>query len=93
MSLPGGLITTLSGLGIGSTEPEVYAAYGDQIEESLHPYLGEQGRYLTFVPRDAADADYRLVFETNENAVLGERTVTTFRVGRIPEVEWIEGCA
>ena len=89
----GGLVTTLSGVGVGATESEVLATYGAQIEQTPHPYLGETGSYLTFVPVDAADSEYRLIFETEDNAVVGEPTVTTFRAGRLPEVEWIEGCA
>ena len=37
-------------------------------------------------PSDPA-LPYRLVFETD-----GER-VTRYRAGRLPEVEWVEGCA
>ncbi len=80
-------VQTLSGIGVGSTADDVYAAYGDQIEASPHPYLGDQGQYLTFVPRDAADADYRLIFETSDGVVI------SFRTGVLPEVEWIEGCS
>ena len=80
-------VLTLSGIGIGSTEAEVLAAYGDRISEEPHPYLGDQGKYLVYVPQDAVDAEYRLVFETASGVV------TNFRAGQLPEVLWIEGCS
>ncbi len=80
-------VRTLSGIGVGSTADDVYAAYGDQIVASPHPYLGDEGQYLTFVPRDEADAQYRLIFETGDDVVIA------FRTGVMPEVDWIEGCS
>ncbi len=80
-------IKTLSGAGIGSTEAEIKAMYPGQIEVSPHEYVSG-GHYLTFVPNDNADRDYRLVFETDENGV-----VTMFRSGKLSEVTWVEGCA
>jgi hypothetical protein len=47
----------------------------------------ERGNYLTFIPQDRPDRNYRLVFETD-----GDR-VTNFRSGQVPEVEAIEGCS
>ncbi len=79
-------VRTRSGIGIGSTEEEVKATYPGRITVSPHTYT-EGGHYLTFVPRDRADADLRIVFETDG------RTVTSFRAGRLPDVEYVEGCA
>lgn len=79
---------TRSGIGIGATKEQVLAAYGDRIQVTPHPYGGGPGsEYLTFIPADAADADYRLIFETNDNVVFGVRS------GTVPFVEWNEGCA
>lgn len=78
-------MTTRSGVGIGSSADEVRSTYPGQIVASPHTYT--DGEYLTFVPRDAADADMRIVFETKGAAV------TRYRAGRLPEVEYVEGCA
>ncbi len=80
-------IKTRSGLGVGSTKAEILRLFPDQIQEQPHEYV-PGGQYLIFVPKDSADKDYRIVFETNAEGV-----VTQYRVGRVPEVMWIEGCA
>lgn len=80
-------IKTRSGLGIGSTKAEILQRFPGQIEEQPHEYV-PGGQYLLFVPKDAADQNYRIVFETDPEGV-----VTQYRVGRLPEVRWIEGCA
>ncbi|MFT7647437.1 MAG: hypothetical protein ACI8Y4_002186 [Candidatus Poriferisodalaceae bacterium] len=82
-----GTIATLSGIGIGSTEAEITGLFGDKIESAPHPY-DETGKYLSLIPVDEADADKRVIWETNEAG-----QVTAFRSGRIPFVEYIEGCA
>ncbi|MBW4496794.1 MAG: hypothetical protein KME26_27715 [Oscillatoria princeps RMCB-10] len=79
-------ITTLSGAGIGDTEARIKALYPGKIQVSPHKYV-QGGHYLTFVPQDRSDSNYRLVFETDGNRV------TQFRVGKLPEVEFVEGCA
>ncbi|HBL14448.1 MAG TPA: hypothetical protein DD379_24280, partial [Cyanobacteria bacterium UBA11162] len=78
-------ITTVGGAKIGDTEERIKSLYPGQIEVSPHEYV-PGGHYLTFVPKDAQDQQYRVVFETD-----GKR-VTDFRAGRIPEVEYVEGC-
>lgn len=83
----GSSIATLSGAGIGNTEAEIEAMYPGQIEVSPHEYVSG-GHYLTYVPNDLADRNYRLVFETNEKGV-----VTQFRSGKLSEVTWVEGCS
>lgn len=79
---------TLSGIGIGSTRDEVLAAYGANIVASPHNYTSDQGgEYLTYVPTDGVDAQFRLVMETLDDRV------TQVRSGLLPAVEWVEGCA
>ncbi|MBT8250280.1 MAG: hypothetical protein KJN81_08450 [Acidimicrobiia bacterium] len=77
---------TASGIRIGSTTDDVLSTYQDKIERRPHEYAND-GEYLVFVPVDAIDADYRVVFETNDDGV-----VTTFRNGLAGPVSWVEGC-
>ena len=81
-----GPVKTLSGAGVGDTEAQVQARYSNRLQASPHKYVAA-GRYLTFVHSDSADAAFRLIFETD-----GSR-VTRFRVGKEPEVSYVEGCS
>lgn len=81
----GSPVTTLSGARIGDTESRIKSLYPGQIEVTPHKYTN--GHYLTFVPKDRGDRNYRVVFETD-----GQR-VTGFRAGKLPEVEYVEGCS
>jgi len=76
-------ITTLSGAKIGDTEARIKSLYPGQIQVTPHKYTN--GHYLTFIPKDGSN--YRVVFETD-----GKR-VTEFRSGKLPEVEYVEGCS
>lgn len=81
-------ITTVSGAKIGDTEARIKALYPGQIKVTPHEYTGYTGgHYLTYVPKDKSDRNYRVVFETD-----GKR-VTNFRAGKLPEVEYVEGCS
>ena len=79
-------ITTISGSRIGDTESKIKSLYPGQITVTPHKYQ-PKGHYLIFTPKDRNEANYRIVFETN-----GTR-VTSFRGGKQPEVEWVEGCS
>ncbi|GFE70174.1 hypothetical protein CFPU101_27840 [Chroococcus sp. FPU101] len=79
-------ITTRSGAKIGDTEARIKSLYPGQIEVTPHKYV-PNGHYLTFIPKDAADKNYRVIFETD-----GKR-VTRYRSGKLPEVAWVEGCS
>lgn len=79
-------ITTLKGAKIGDSEARIKSLYPGQIQVTPHKYV-QGGHYLTFIPKDRADQNYRLVFETD-----GKR-VTQFRSGKLPEVEYVEGCS
>ncbi len=82
------LVTTLSGAKIGDTEARIKALYPKQIKVSTHAYRADSGgHYLTFAPKDKSDRNYRVVFETDGKRVLG------FRAGKLPEVEFVEGCS
>jgi hypothetical protein len=71
-----------AGVGVGSLESAVLAAYGARAQVSPHKYTAPEGHYVTV---DAGD--YAIVFETD-----GTR-VTEYRAGRKPEVTWVEGCS
>ena len=80
-------LTTVKGAGIGNTEARIKSLYPGQIQVTPHKYTFQTGgHYLTFIPKDSADKNYRIVFETD-----GKR-VTQFRAGRLPEVEYVERC-
>lgn len=74
-------VRTDTGIGIGSTEAEVRRAYPDLTAE---PHVYTDGQYLNV---DLGD-ERQLVFETDEAGV-----VSSFRVGSLPEVGWVEGCS
>ena len=78
-------ITTQEGATIGTTEAEIKALYPGQVKISQHKYIPD-GHYLTVTPTAPADANYRLVFETD-----GDR-VTYIRAGQKPEVDLVERC-
>lgn len=76
---------TAAGVAIGQSEIEAQRRYGGALAVTPHHYT-EGGHDLTLVPV-GADADYRMVFETDGTAV------TAMRAGRLPAVGWVEGCA
>ena len=79
-------ITTLSGAKIGDGESKIKSLYPNQIKVEAHEY-DPKGHYLIFVPKDSQDKNYRIIFETDG------KKVTRWRSGKLPEVQFIEGCA
>ena len=82
---PGSPIATRSGIKVGSTEAQVKTAYGAQIQVQPR-FDGQPGNALVYVPKDDADAKFRLVFLTDGT------TVQSYRAGRIPQVLAPTGC-
>jgi hypothetical protein len=78
-------ITTVSGAKIGDTEARIKSLYPGQIKVTPHTYI--KGHYLTFIPKNKAEQNYRIVFETD-----GQRVIR-YRAGKLPEVEYVEGCS
>ena len=78
-------ITTVSGAKIGDTEARIKSLYPGQIKVTPHTYI--KGNYLTFIPKNKAEQNYRIVFETD-----GQRVIR-YRAGKLPEVEYVEGCS
>lgn len=80
-----GSTQTPEGVALGQSEDEAQRRYGGRLAVGDHDYL-VGGRYLTLIPTTPADEDFRLVIETDG------RKVTALRAGRLPEVEYSEGC-
>ena len=78
-------ITTNEGARVGDPEDRVRKLYEGRVTVEPHKYV-PRGRYLLVSPRDQADTTHLLLFETD-----GAR-VTEYRAGRVPEVQWVEGC-
>jgi hypothetical protein len=76
-------LATTAGARVGDSEASVLALYRGRVTTQPHKYL-PNGHYL--VVTTPADRSLRLVLETDG------KQVTTFRVGREPEVEQVEGC-
>ena len=76
---------TAEGVGIGSTEDAIRAAYGQHLTVQLHKYQWEAGwRYFIYLPPQ--DSSNAIVFETDG------KTVQNYRVGRRPQVQYVERC-
>jgi len=72
------------GVRVGDGEATVTARYGDRIQRAPHKWV--DGFYLTIMPVAGADTLRRTVIEVEKGVVL------LIRAGRMPEVEWTEGC-
>jgi hypothetical protein len=85
VDITGGNVATRSGIKVGSTAAAVKAAYPGQIDEQPRTD-GAPGTALVFVPKDEADAQFRIVFLTDGT------TVQSYRAGRLPQVTAATGC-
>lgn len=77
-------MTAPGGGRLGMTEAQIEALYPGRVERSGHKYV-EGGHYLRIADDDGEGA---LVFETGADG-----TVTGWRVGLPPAVDYVEGCA
>ena len=77
-----------SGLGarIGDPEWRVRDLYGSRVTVQPAKYVAG-GHTMLVSPIPPTDSGRRMVFETD-----GSR-ITSYRVGRVPEVQWVEGCS
>ena len=78
-------ISTVEGARIGDTEQRIMELYPNRVTVQPHKY--SDGHYLVITPSSPADSGFRIIFETDS------QRVTTYRAGRMPEVEYIEGCS
>jgi hypothetical protein len=70
-----------NGVGLGSPVTDIEAAWGDKVETEPNKY-GVGTDYIVTLSDSKG-----IVFETDEGKV------TAYRVGRPPEVHWVEGCS
>ncbi len=75
-------VRTVDGAGIGDSEARLHQLYPN-VETQAHKYV-TGGHYLSVASPN--DSTRRIVFETDGN------TVKRYRVGRRPEVDFVEGC-
>lgn len=80
-------LTTIRGIKIGDPEDKILKLYPQEQIQVVTGLIGGRMKRFTFVPRDAADRNYRLIFETGNNRV------DRFRSGKLPEVEYLGGCS
>jgi hypothetical protein len=79
-----GDIATDTGAKIGDSETSVLDLYKGHVRVEPHKYTGPEGHYLVVT---GSDGKAQMVFETDGTKV------TTYRAGREPEVQFVEGCA
>jgi hypothetical protein len=79
---PPGKVKTRSGATIGTTEAQLEALFPGRLTTNTSP----TGKVIVYTPTDQANASYRVIFETNGQAV------TTFRSGRTPQVDASNPC-
>ncbi len=78
-------VATAEGARIGDTEGRIRTIYGEKVQVEPHKYTGPEGHYLIVAPTGGRNR--MIVFETDGDHV------TTYRVGREPEVRYVEGCS
>jgi len=78
-------ISTAAGARVGDSEARIMSLYSGRVEVQPHKYTS--GHYLVVTPASSADSAFRIIFETD-----GSRVVR-YRSGRLPAVEYVEGCA
>ena len=67
------IITTRSGAGVGSSEADLVELFGDALEVEEIP----GGRQITFVPTDASDRSFRIIWVTDGQFVVSMRAGRT----------------
>ncbi|MGH7603329.1 MAG: hypothetical protein ACRENK_04935 [Gemmatimonadaceae bacterium] len=77
-----GSIATAAGARIGDSEARIKSLYPGKVVSTPHKYVSG-GHYLTVTP---SDANHHIVFETDG------KKVTSYRAGRVPEVDQVESC-
>lgn len=77
-------IATDEGVKTGDHERRALSVYKGRIKVSPHFYSGLPSHYLRVYDKAGK---VRMILETNKEGV-----ITSYRVGREPEIEYVEGC-
>lgn len=80
-------IATAAGVEVGDSGEELNRAYPWASTRLPHKYVAG-GHYLVVDVLDSPGGPRRFVFETAEDG-----TVLRYRVGVVPQVDWVEGCS
>lgn len=78
-------IKTAEGEQVGDSESRVLELYGARARIEPHKYTYPDGHYVVITP--PGDTLHRIIFETFKGLV------TTYRAGRVPAVQLVEGCS
>jgi hypothetical protein len=78
------IITTRSGAGVGMSEEDLFALFGERLTSTP---TAAGGNTIVFTPSDPGDAAFRVIFESDGAAV------TSFRSGRVPQIEPTAPCS
>lgn len=78
-------VATAEGLRVGDAAARAVSLYGTRAIRRPHKY--ETGEYFIVLADPVADTVHRLVVEVTRD------TVRAWRVGQIPQVEYVEGCS
>jgi hypothetical protein len=70
-------VATPSGVRVGQPETMVTTTYGERVVSTPNEYLGAENPNYEYVPKDDADADYRLMFGTYDDTITSMWTATT----------------
>jgi hypothetical protein len=79
-------LPTDRGVSVGDKAAKVQQLYRGSVS-SMPAKYDPHGKYLIIKPAAGSDTTRRIVFETDSST-----RITRYRVGREPEVEWVEGC-
>lgn len=79
-------LPTDRGAMVGDSEARIDSLYHGRATTMPAKY-DPHGRYIVIRPESPMDSSRRIVFETDSTS-----RAPRYRVGREPEVEWVEGC-
>ena len=78
-------VRTVEGAQVGDSESRILELYGARARIEPHKYSYPEGHYVVVTP--PGDTLHRIIFETFKGLV------TKYRAGRLPAVEYVEGCS